>query len=170
MRYPGVITPGTTITQFASNLDWAPTILSIAGAKVPADMQGRSLLPVLNSKGKNVPWRNQAYYHYYEYPQPHHVSPHFGIRTENYKLICFYGENKTWELFDIQKDPRELNNIYDRKENAKIVGELKKELRDRIEQYHDDEALHIIEKDEQIKPVEKKKRNSGLVVSSIKMQ
>lgn len=54
MRYPGVITPGTTITQFASNLDWAPTILSIAGAKVPADMQGRSLLPVLNSKGKNV--------------------------------------------------------------------------------------------------------------------
>ncbi len=170
MRYPGVITPRTTITQFASNLDWAPTILSIAGAKVPADMQGQSLLPVLNSKGKNVPWRNQVYYHYYEYPQPHHVSPHFGIRTEKYKLICFYGENKTWELFDIQKDPHELNNTYDKMENSKILDQLKKELRNRIQQYQDNEALQIFENDEKTKPGEKKKRNSRLAASSFKNQ
>lgn len=146
MRYPGVIKPGTSIKQFTSNIDWAPTILSIAGAKVPQDMQGVSLLPILNSNGKNVPWRNQVYYHYYEYPQPHHVPPHFGIRTEKYKLICFYGEKKAWELFDIQKDPHELNNVYDKKENSKTIDELKKELHNLIKQYHDKEALEIFEK------------------------
>jgi arylsulfatase A-like enzyme len=146
MRYPGVIKPGTSIEKFALNIDWAPTILSIAGAKVPDDMQGVSLLPLLNSISKNTPWRNEVYYHYYEYPQPHRVSPHFGIRTDKYKLICFYGEKKAWEFFDIQKDPHELNNQYDKNENAKIIVQLKEKLLQLINQYQDKEALQIFEK------------------------
>ncbi len=150
MRYPGVIKPGTFIDKFAINIDWAPTILDIAGAKVPQDMQGVSLLPLLNSNGKNTAWRNEVYYHYYEYPRPHRVSPHFGIRTDRYKLICFYGEKKAWELFDLQKDPRELNNLYDKTENAKTIAQLKERLLRQIKKYNDDEALQIFEKSQSL--------------------
>lgn len=144
MRYPGIIKPGTVINKFAVNIDWAPTILSIAGAKIPAGMQGVSLLPILNGNA-NTPWKNEVYYHYYEYPAPHRVSAHFGIRDERYKLICFYSGRKVWELFDLQKDPNELNNIYDKKENAEMISRLKKRLLLQIKQYKDDEAQKIFE-------------------------
>jgi len=146
MRYPGVIKPGTSIDQFAVNIDWAPTILDIAGVKVPAEMQGVSLLPVIKSNGKNIPWTNQVYYHYYEFPKPHHVQPHFGVRTENYKLICFYGDKINWELFDLKKDQHELNNLYGTKGYEKITGDLKNQLRTLVKQYKDDEALQILQK------------------------
>lgn len=142
MRYPGVITPGTSINQFVSNVDWAPTILSIAGVKPPAEMQGISILPVLHNK--NVPWKNQVYYHYYEFPKPHHVQPHFGVRTETNKLICFYGEKTNWELYDLKKDPHELNNLYGQKGYDKITKDLKEKLVQLIIHYKDDEALKIL--------------------------
>ncbi len=144
MRYPGVIKPGTVINKFAVNIDWAPTILSIAGAKVPAGMQGVSLLPIFNGNA-NTPWKNEVYYHYYEYPAPHRVSAHFGIRDERYKLICFYSGKKVWELFDLQKDPNEINNIYDKKESAEMISRLKKRLLLQIKQYKDTEAQKIFE-------------------------
>ncbi len=83
MRYPGVIQPGTQVSSITLNIDWGPTLLDIAGLKTPPDMQGVSFLPLID--GKNEPlaaagWRKAMYYHYYEYPQPHHVYPHFGIR------------------------------------------------------------------------------------------
>ncbi len=115
MRYPGVIKPGTAVNKMILNIDFAPTLLDIAGVQVPADIQGKSFLPVLKSK-QDVPWRDEVYYHYYEYPEPHHVSPHFGIRTQQYKLIRFYGPADFWELYDLKKDPGELQNIYNKKE------------------------------------------------------
>jgi arylsulfatase A-like enzyme len=144
MRYPGVIKPGTSINQFALGIDWAPTILDLAGAKIPEAMQGVSLLPLLQPGKTAVPWRKEMYYHYYEFPQPHHVYPHFGIRTERYKLIHFYGDINTWELFDLQKDPHELKNLYADKANAKIIATLKASLKKLIIQYKDDEALKIV--------------------------
>ena len=81
------------------NLDFAETFLDIAGAKIPADMQGESLVPLLEGKTP-ADWRKSVYYHYYEFPQPHHVHPHYGVRTERYKLIHFYtstsGSCSTW--------------------------------------------------------------------------
>jgi len=114
--------------------------------KPPADMQGVSLLPLLNNNGKSIPWKNQSYYHYYEYPQPHHVQPHFGVRTETHKLICFYGDKISWELFDLKKDPHELNNLYGVKGYEKITKELRESLNQLIKQYHDDQALQILQK------------------------
>jgi arylsulfatase A-like enzyme len=144
IRYPGVIQPGTVIPQFVSNTDWAPTLLDIGNTKIPSDMQGISFLKLLDGKHKNIPWRNQAYYHYYEFPEPHHVHPHFGIRTEKYKLIHFYGEVNSWELFDLTKDPHELKNIYEDKSNLKIIADLKEQLKKLIIQYKDDEALKLL--------------------------
>ncbi|MGN6438333.1 MAG: sulfatase family protein [Agriterribacter sp.] len=146
MRYPGVIKPGTTINQFALGIDWAPTFLDIAKANIPGAIQGKSLLPLLKAGNKAVPsWRKEMYYHYYEFPQPHHVYPHFGIRTERYKLVRFYGGIDSWELFDLTKDPNELNNIYNDKKNSALVTTLKASLKKLIVEYKDDEALKLME-------------------------
>ena len=54
-------------------------------------------------------WRKSFYYHYYEYPGPHNVRPHYGVVTDRYKLVHFYEpEIDDWELFDLENDPNEL--------------------------------------------------------------
>lgn len=144
MRYPGIIKPGTVIDQFALGIDWAPTILNIAGVQVPPAIQGVSLVPLLKGNNKNILWRKEMYYHYYEFPQPHHVYPHFGIRTEKYKLVRFYGGIDSWELFDLTKDPHELKNIYNDQKNEKTIAALKLSLKKLIVEYKDAEALKIL--------------------------
>ena len=73
-------------------------------------------------------WRQSMYYHYYEYPYYHHVQPHYGIRTERYKLIHFYYDIDKWELYDLQRDPNELNNLIGNDKYADIIPNLKSEL------------------------------------------
>jgi arylsulfatase A-like enzyme len=142
IRYPGVVKPGTKFNQMMLNIDWAPTFLDMAGVKAPAEMQGVSYLPLL--KGEHVAWRKAVYYHYYEFPQPHHVSPHFGVRTAQYKLIRFYGEKDAWELFDLKTDVHELHNIYGKKGMEKITADLKNTLQELIQEYDDKDALKVM--------------------------
>jgi arylsulfatase A-like enzyme len=110
IRYPGLIKPGSVSDSWVVNIDNAPTILDMAGIKIPDDMQGRSLLPVFRGKTP-ADWRHSMYYHYYEFAPPHWVLPCYGIRTERYKLIYYYTINE-WELFDLQKDPDEMENLF----------------------------------------------------------
>ncbi|GGK27457.1 N-acetylglucosamine-6-sulfatase [Yeosuana aromativorans] len=127
IRYPNKIKPGTVVNDIITNIDMAPTVLDMAGVTIPSDVQGRSFFN--NLKGhtpKN--WRQSMYYHYYEYPQWHHVQPHYGIRTNRYKLIHFYYDVDLWELYDLKNDPEELNNLIDSKKYASIVEKLKKDL------------------------------------------
>ena len=126
VRWPGVVKPGSENKDIVSNLDFAETFLDIAGVEVPADMQGRSIVPLL--KGETpADWRKSFYYHYYEFPGAHSVRRHFGVRTDRYKLISFYNL-KEWEFFDLEKDPNELNSVYDDPEYASRIAEHKKEL------------------------------------------
>lgn len=151
MRYPGVIKPGSVTNKLMLNIDWAPTLMDIAGVKVPADMQGVSFMPLVNGKGDTASWRKDMYYHYYEFPEPHHVSPHFGIRNERYKLVRFYGPAGYWELFDLKNDPQELHNVYSEKSQQRNITAMKKRLRELILQYDDKEALQLLE-DANVKP------------------
>ena len=142
MRYPGKIKPGTVNNNMLMNLDIAPTILTAAGVKVPNDMQGISFLPlVTNKKGKE---RKAMYYHYYENGE-HAVSPHFGISTGRYKLIRFYTRVNGWELYDMRKDPSEIENVYGQKQYKKITDKLKKQLNELIRQYEDSDAEKILQ-------------------------
>lgn len=126
IRGPGV-KPGVN-TKIVSVLDFAETMLDYAGVAIPADMQGRSLKPLLEGKTP-ANWRTSFYYHYYEYPGSHSVAKHYGVVTERYKLVHFYQlDHPYWELFDRQTDPQELKNRYDAPEYAKITAELKQEL------------------------------------------
>ncbi|HYT62164.1 MAG TPA: sulfatase [Haliangiales bacterium] len=126
VRYPGRIKPGTVNDGMILNVDFAPTLMEFAGLKIPSDIQGRSFAALLRGeKPKN--WRTAMYYRYYHYPQDHRVQPHYGIRTERYKLI-YFNKIGQWELFDLQKDPRELNNIYAEPAYARTLKKLKDEL------------------------------------------
>ena len=141
MRYPGVIEPGTISENLVMNLDIAPTVLEIAGVAVPNDMQGKSMMPQLVNK--SAKGRNALYYHYYENGE-HSVSPHFGIRTQRYKLIRFYTRVIRWELYDLKTDPHEMNNLFGKKKHEKITAELRMQLDQLIEQYEDDDAKKIL--------------------------
>ncbi|ALL05011.1 sulfatase [Pedobacter sp. PACM 27299] len=143
MRYPGVIKPGSVSKDFVMNLDIAPTMLDAAGIVIPKDVQGKSMLPQLKDS-KNA-GRKVMFYHYYENGE-HSVSPHFGIRNSRYKLIRFYKRVNSWELFDLQKDPNELNNLYGQKGYEKITDQMKKELDAQIANYEDQDAAAILAK------------------------
>ncbi len=143
VRYPAEIKPAINRNDMVLNLDMAPTFLDYAGAPVPADMQGRSLRSIL--KGSTpADWRQSIYYHYFEYPAVHGVKRHYGIRTHHYKLIHFYYDVDYWELYDLQKDPHELRNVYDDPAYTKIVERLKKELQKLREQYHDTDVTRFL--------------------------
>jgi arylsulfatase A-like enzyme len=128
VRWPGVLRPGSTIRRIVSNLDFAETFLDVAGVPIPADMQGLSLVPLLKGQSPTF-WRNAFYYHYYEYPEPHHVRPHYGVVTDRYKLVHFYlPDVDEWELFDLVQDPHELRSVYLDPAYAPVVTELKQTL------------------------------------------
>jgi len=125
-----------TIDKLVQNIDYAPTILDLAGARIPEDMQGRSLVPLLERKDETN-WRKSVYYHYYEYPGPHSVKRHYGVRTERYKLIHFYFDIDQWELYDLKKDLLEINNLYGKAGYGEITTRLYEELLKLQKQYND---------------------------------
>lgn len=128
IRWPGVVAPGSVNRDLVSNLDFASTFLEAAGLTPPDDLHGRSLVPIL--KGKTpADWRKSFYYHYYEYPGVHSVRRHYGVVTDRYKLVRFYGDDiDEWELFDLETDPLELTSVYGKPEYAQIQAELHAEL------------------------------------------
>ncbi len=127
IRWPGVVKPGSVNTDMVSNIDLPETFLEAAGVPVPADMQGRSLTPLLRGSTPRD-WRTSFYYHYYE-GGGHGVPPHYGVRTKSQKLIHYY-ETDEWEMFDLEKDPSEMRSVYGdpayRQAQAALLAELKR--------------------------------------------
>ena len=126
VRWPGVIKAGTRSDAIALNADFAPTFLDAAGLPVPADMQGRSLVPVLRGRTP-ADWRSSMYYRYYHDPGDHNTRAHYGVRTRTHKLIHFWKKDQ-WELFDLVADPFELHNLYGEPGHEQLTATLKAEL------------------------------------------
>ena len=142
VKWPGVSKPGTVNTDLVQNLDYAETFLDVAGAKAPADMQGRSLAPLLKGETPDD-WRTAIYYHYFEYPSVHMVARHYGIRTQRHKLIRFYQFDE-WEFYDLSKDPDERNNLYGDKAHAETIARLKEQLANLQAAYQDDSDVRAM--------------------------
>jgi len=138
IRYPKEIKPGTRIGSLVQNLDFAPTFLDYAGAKVPSDMQGESFRKLVS--GKTKVWRDATYYTYYEYPAEHSVKRHYGIATDRYKLIHFYYDVDEWELYDLLKDPHDMKNVYDDPSYAEVRKMMHKRLEEVRARYGDSDA------------------------------
>ena len=136
MRLPNGFDRRGDIDELVQNIDYAPTFLELAGAEVPDDIHGISLLPLLKGE-QPEDWRTALYYHYYEYPAEHMVKRHYGIRTDHYKLIHFYNDIDVWELYDLETDPTEMHNLYGQEQYNELVDSLKQELLNLQEQYDD---------------------------------
>ena len=137
VSYPKLVKAGSSNDWLINNTDFAPTILSLAGIDTPAYMQGRSFVQALRGETRPIDWRKATYYRYWMHMAHNlRVPAHFGIRTDRYKLIFFYGCTPTggektpvaWELYDLKNDPREMRNQYANPEYAEVVAELKAEL------------------------------------------
>lgn len=139
MRYPKEIKAGTVIDELIQNLDFAPTFLDYAQTPIPEDIQGESFRKVVS--GESDEWRDAIYYTYYEYPGEHNVERHHGVRTDRYKLIHFYYDSDTWELYDLQEDPSEMNNLYNNPKYANVQKEMHSKLIDIRKKYGDSDEL-----------------------------
>ena len=140
IRWPGHTKAGSVNNDMILNLDHAPTFLDIAGGEIPKSMQGKSYKSIL--EGKTPPgWRQSVYYRYWMHLDPdHNVPAHYGVRTQRYTLIHFYGKHldmkgakkqdidPEWELFDNQKDPQQMRNVYSDPAYAEVLRELRTEL------------------------------------------
>ncbi len=142
VRYPKEIKPGSVNEDLVMNLDFAETFLDYAGARVPEDMQGASIRPLLQGRTPDD-WRKSMYYHYYEYPAVHSVKRHYGVRTDRYKLIHFYNDIDEWELYDLEKDPDEMRNVCNDPAYAATVKGLTAELKRLREKYKDTTGASI---------------------------
>ncbi|WP_282080270.1 sulfatase family protein [Aquimarina algiphila] len=112
MQFPGTIKPGTKKETMVQNLDFAQTFLDFANANhFSNEMQGQSFKGLIAGNVKEKDFRNIIYYHYYDFPAFHMVKKHYGIRTKRFKLIHFYDDIDTWEFYDLEKDPKESNNL-----------------------------------------------------------
>jgi arylsulfatase A-like enzyme len=159
MRYPKEIKPGTIIEDIITNIDFAQTLLDFAGIESPQNMQGYNFRPILNG---NIPqdWQDHVYYRYWENGTYHHVRAHYGIRTKRYKLIYYYSDplgqkgaksceaEPEWELFDLEQDPYEINNVYNGPEYQQIIEKLKNKMyktqaRVKDKPYHQEE-LYVL--------------------------
>lgn len=140
MRFPKEIKPGTVIDKLVQNLDFAPTLLDYAGISVPEEMQGESFRQLVN--GNSDEWRDAVYYTYYEYPSVHMVKRHYGVSTDRYKLIHFYYDIDEWEMYDLEKDPNEMNNIYDDPSYGEIKAQMHQKLEKLRTQYGDSDELN----------------------------
>ena len=140
MRLPDGYKRRGQVGEMVQNIDYAPTFLQMAGVPIPEDMQGQSLVPLLQEEKGPRKWRDALYYHFYEYPAEHMVKRHYGIRTERYKLIHFYNDIDTWELYDLQEDPSEMHNLYGHPDYKKIQKKLHKKLNELRKEYQADEG------------------------------
>jgi arylsulfatase A-like enzyme len=128
---PELFHGGQTITKMVQNVDVAPTILSVAGLQPPASMPGKSFIRLL--KGDTAQWRDRIFYEYYwEYDFPFTPTV-FGVRTDKFKYIRYYGVWDTNELYDLENDPNETTNLINRPEYADTVKKLANELFDWLE-------------------------------------
>lgn len=165
VRYPRAFEPGSRTAWLINNTDFAPTMLEMAGMDTPSYMQGRSFVQALRGETKPDDWRKAHYYRYWMHMAHNHNNPaHFGIRTEQYKLIFFYGTDYiksdredndgnrfrgdtpvAWELYDLKNDFNETTNIYEQMKDSCIVKELKALLAETRHELGDtdDEYPHI---------------------------
>ncbi|MCX7047490.1 MAG: sulfatase-like hydrolase/transferase [Candidatus Sumerlaeota bacterium] len=136
IRWPGVVKAGARPDAMIQNIDYAPTFMEIAGGKTPEGLHGRSFVPILRGETP-VDWRKSIYYHYYD--PGHGVPEQYGVRTMRHTLV-FFPKTNEWELFDLEKDIKQMKSVYDDPSYAATLAETKTELTRLRTLYKDESA------------------------------
>ncbi|WP_438988709.1 sulfatase family protein [Polaribacter sp.] len=136
IRYPKKIKPKITIEKTGLNIDLAPTILELAGVEIPMYMQGKSMVPLFENNQEELNWRTHFMFEYYVDDAYPYAGPNMlAIRSEKYKLIDVFLENDIDELYDLENDPGEMNNLINNDSYNQIEEELRSELEKLKQQY-----------------------------------
>ena len=154
VRYPKMIQAGTVIDTIVNNVDYAPTLVELAGGRAPGDIvEGRSFAALLRGEEMENP-RTSTYYRYWLHMAHHDNPAHMGVRTASHKLIFFYGmglghkhvtaddTQPYWEMYDLSNDPKEMNNVFNNPEYKAIRQNLMRELLRLREETGDIDAGH----------------------------
>ncbi len=175
VRYPKVIKPGSESDAIIENIDYPATMLDFAGVPTPGYMQGKSFRSILETGKEPKGWKKEAYYQYWMHMAHHDVPGHIALRTKKYKLILYYGARvnelkpetpPAWELYDLEKDPYELDNIYDNPKNAKLVMQLKAQFfKMRSENGAADEKFPVNKVINEYWEYDKEAKNKAIVIS-----
>ena len=151
-RLPGQIEAGSVSSGMLLNIDFAPTFMDYAGVDAPDEVQGQSGRELLEGNSPEG-WRTGLYYRYWMHTLGHRIIPHYGIRNDRYKLIYYYGVapedsgnpeikiDAEWELYDLETDPREMNNVYGNPSFAEVQTAMLAEL-DRLQAQAQDQPRH----------------------------
>ncbi|NND03200.1 MAG: DUF4976 domain-containing protein, partial [Acidimicrobiia bacterium] len=140
IRYPQEVEAGMACEDIVLNVDFAPTFLDLCGLPIPDEMQGASFRALLGGD-RPAGWQQSMYYRYWMHrDSAHNVPAHYGVLTMRHKLIHYYNDPlgqpgahgpadpPEWELYDLEADPFEIDNIYNRAENAQLIAQLEDEL------------------------------------------
>ena len=132
MRCPALFPKGVKEPRVAANIDIAPTMIDIAGARIPKHMDGRSLFPL--AKGEAGPWRDALLYEYFwEWNYPHTPTIH-ALLTERYKFIRYHGIWDVDELYDLEADPEEQHNLIFEPEHQERAAKMRTRLFEVLEE------------------------------------
>ena len=143
IRYPQMIKAGTVRDELALNIDLAPTLLTLAGAPVPGNMQGDSLVTLL--KGNRPKWRTSFLIEYYSdsvFPRVLKMG-YKAVRTERWKYIHYLELEGMDELYDLKTDPYEMKNLIQQPSAAKVLKEMKKELERLLKETNSGSQAHL---------------------------
>jgi len=128
VRYPRVVKPGSTFDQIALSIDLAPTLLQLAGVAAEGEMHGRSLVPLL--QGETRAWRKSFLIEYYSdtvFPRVLAMG-YKAVRTERFKYIHYVELKGMDELYDLQSDPYEMENLVNEPGSQETLRRMKSEL------------------------------------------
>ena len=161
LRYPKLVPAGQVPGQIALNIDIAPTLLDLAGLPVPAQMQGRSWLPLLTSKPTD--WRKSFLAEYFTESTYPNTPTIVALRTDDAKLTKYPGHAEWTELFDLKNDPYETNNLAPVPAHAQMLGKMNAGLDDQakavdycVPAYADKVAFNPTDPEEKVKTKQKK--------------
>ncbi|GAA3615084.1 sulfatase [Flavivirga amylovorans] len=151
VRYPKSIPAGQRSDAIIENVDYPVMMLDYAGVDKPDYMQGKSFRYVMEKGKEPKNAKTAAYYHYWMHLSAHYNPAHIAIRDKKYKLIYFYGARQketkaetppSWELYDLEKDPGEMNNLYGNKKYDSVIDDLKVQLRTLRSEYKEDDPKY----------------------------
>ena len=128
MRWPKLIKAGSSIDQFALNIDITPTLLEIGGATAPKEIHGHSLVPLL--RGEKVPWRDSFLIEYFSdkvFPRISKMG-YQALRDERWKYIHYTELDGMDELYDLKADQYEMNNLAGRPETGETLAKMRGKL------------------------------------------